>query len=197
MKRPSVVAVGGLLVALLGIMGVAALRPVDSTGPAGPTYTVAQVTAGLRQHPRQWANRTVLVRGMIMGWSINFGGGARGGGTPWQGTLLLDQQFFPSLPQKHVPPMLQPTPAGRVLLNARGLAPTLLLLGLQPVRRSLMGDVGQWVALSVARLLGGLRRSNAYAGQGVPAPRVYRVQLLAPARCAAPLVATCYTAVVR
>jgi hypothetical protein len=34
-------------------------------GPKGPVYTVAQVSAGLRQHPAAWVGRTVVVRGTL------------------------------------------------------------------------------------------------------------------------------------
>jgi len=194
MKRPLARAAALLLAALIVAGGVLALRPVEPTGPA---YTVAQITMGLRQHPRRWANRTVLVRGVAMGISIGLGTGARSGGTFWQRTLLLDQNFFPQSRQQRVPPIVQQTPAGRVLLNTPKMAPTLLLRGVRPLGRSPLDGVAQWVALNVARLRGEVRRSNTYTVPNAPAPRVYRVQLVAPMRCTPPLVAPCYTAAVR
>ena len=57
----------------------------------------------------------------------------------------------------------------------------------------------RWATQTLALLLGGPRRSNTCTAtmQGGPEPRVYRVQLLALARCPAPLASPCYTAVVR
>jgi len=58
MRRPIIIASCLLLATLMVAGGVLALRPVE---PMGPAYTVAQATMGLRQHPRQWAGRIVIV----------------------------------------------------------------------------------------------------------------------------------------
>ncbi len=73
MRRPIVIAAGLLVAALIVAGGVVALSPAE---PAGPAYTVAEVTTGLRQHPSQWVGRTVAVRGVAMGLSV--GGGSSG-----------------------------------------------------------------------------------------------------------------------
>jgi hypothetical protein len=38
---------------------------INRLAASGPTYTVAQVQAGLLYHPRAWVGRTVLVHGML------------------------------------------------------------------------------------------------------------------------------------
>lgn len=52
-----------IAVVLLGLYAftMGALPPAG-----GPVYSVAQVTAGLRTHPRRWAGRSVAVRGVAM-----------------------------------------------------------------------------------------------------------------------------------
>ena len=52
---------GGLLLLAVGVMLVGRLLPSERV------YPVATVVAGLRQHPRAWAGRTILVRGVEMG----------------------------------------------------------------------------------------------------------------------------------
>ncbi len=64
MKHVFVVALGLVLIVLIaGAVTVVAERAT----PAGSVYTVAQVQAGLQQHPTAWAGRTVRVHGMAAG----------------------------------------------------------------------------------------------------------------------------------
>lgn len=51
----------GLLAVVIGIVLVVRLLPSERV------YPVATVVAGLRQHPRAWAGRTILVRGLELG----------------------------------------------------------------------------------------------------------------------------------
>jgi hypothetical protein len=69
-KRVGVGAVA--LSAILALGAYTQFRP--SSG--GHVYTVAQVAAGLAHHPRDWAGRTVLVRGIavIVDWENAQGG---------------------------------------------------------------------------------------------------------------------------
>jgi len=191
MKRPLARAAALLLAALIVAGGILALRPV---GAGQPTYTVAQVTVALRQHPRQWANRTVLVRGTTVGFGL-WGHGDLAA----QGTALVDAQSVPMSPAQLMPSLFRPAPAGRpgLLLNAPGATPALLLRGAQPAAPSPLDRLARWVTTTATRLLGRARRANAYTAQGGTESRVYRVQLLTPARCPASLVTPCDTAVVR
>lgn len=50
-------------------------------------YTVAQVWAGLSRHPRQWLDRTILVRGLIVGCLPGAGCAAMPPGIPNSGLI--------------------------------------------------------------------------------------------------------------
>jgi hypothetical protein len=56
----SALTVGGAL--MLGVALLGAARIGDPRA-AGPTYSVAQVQAGLQRHPDRWAGRVLVVRG--------------------------------------------------------------------------------------------------------------------------------------
>ncbi len=79
-RGPIAVALGVVLgLALLaGLVAAVAGRPSSS---AGPVYSVAQVTTGLRQHPRAWVGRTVLVQGRVAG-SMSWWSGQSGRSGP-------------------------------------------------------------------------------------------------------------------
>jgi len=58
------------LVLVLAILALGAALTVMATRPhaptaTGPVYTLAQVEAGLSQHPQAWVGRTVLVRALL------------------------------------------------------------------------------------------------------------------------------------
>ncbi len=186
MKRPIVIAVGLLLAALLVAGSVAALLP-EGTGQ--PTYTVAEVTTGLRQHPRQWVGRTVAVRGVAIAlYMVGSTGTGRVPASSWW-SLMLD-------PVPHIGQRIgRATAVGQVRLNAPGMVPTLLLRGTAQPAPTLLDRARRFVA-QLAAHLGPARRTNTY-NPSPPQPRVYRVQLLVPARCPAPLAPPCYTAVMR
>jgi len=82
MRRPIVIAAGLLVAALIVAGGVVALSPAEPAGSAY-TVTVAEVTAGLRQHPKQWVSRTVAVRGVAMGLNLSVGGGGSSPSLSW------------------------------------------------------------------------------------------------------------------
>ncbi len=188
MKRSLAIALGLLLAAVIVAGGALALWPAE---PAGPVYTVAEITAGLRQHPGWWAGRTVAVRGVFVDYGVSL---SPSSASSWSAFVLSDPVSLTGRPPQRSPWFV--TGQGlRVRLNAPGTAPTLLLRGVGPPRPTLL-DRARQVVTQLAAHLGPARRTNAY-GPGPPQPRVYRVQLLAPARCPAPLVAPCYTAVVR
>jgi len=54
----------GLAVLALVLL-YAAVQIYDYVDVRGPVYTMAQVRRGLRNHPRAWVGRSVLVRGII------------------------------------------------------------------------------------------------------------------------------------
>jgi len=64
---------GPIAVALSVVLGLALLASLVAavagrpSSPAGTVYAVEQVTTGLRQHPRAWIGRTVLVQGRVAG----------------------------------------------------------------------------------------------------------------------------------
>jgi len=196
MRRPIVIAAALLLAALIVSGGAMALCPVE---PAGPAYTVTDTIAGLRQHPAQWIGRTVAVRGVVTGYGFSL---SPIPGSSWYGSVLHDPipgrgQLFPSQIARQV----AGTITMRMRFNAPGTTPTLILQGAGPSRPTLVGTVQ---AVGIARYVGYLmamiaaRRTNTYRpSPPQPPPRVYRVHLLAPARCPAPLALPCYTAVVR
>jgi len=193
MRRPLVIAAGLLVAALIVGGGGLALRPVE---PAGPIYTVADITVGLRRHPRQWVGRAVAVRGVVSVFGLGLGPPPA---PSWSGPLLLDP--IPLVGRRYRLPLrisqATRTGAGQVqfMFNAPGTAPTLMLGGGAPPAPTPF-DVVRRLVVSIAARLGGARRANIYS-YSPPQPRVYRVRLLAPARCPAPLAPPCYTAVVR
>jgi hypothetical protein len=69
-----------LLVLLL--VGALALALTRSSPPTGPVYTVAQVVAGMAQHPRAWYGHTVTVRAVavLVEWANEQGGAYIGAG---------------------------------------------------------------------------------------------------------------------
>ncbi len=191
-KCPLVIAAGVLLAALIVAGGVVALRPVE---PAGPIYAVADMAAGLRQHPQHWVGRTVAVRGVVIGYGINIGG--PGPTLSWSGLLLLDALPPPGARHRLAPWLrfTRSTRAGRGLFNAPGTIPTLILRG-AGVPGTTPFDIARQFVADIAARLGPARHTNTYSASP-PLPRVYRVQLLVPARCPVPLAPPCYTAVVR
>lgn len=56
---PFIIAIGALLALYIAAAGVLPFAK-------GPGYSVAQVTSGLRMHPRRWVGRIVSVRGVVM-----------------------------------------------------------------------------------------------------------------------------------
>jgi len=192
MKRPLVIAAGLLVTALIG-GGVLALRPVE---PAGPIYTVADITGGLRRHPQQWVGRAVTVRGVVGVFGLGIGPPPA---PSWSGPLLLDPIPLVGRRYRLALRISQATRTGtgqvQFTFNAPGTAPTLMLGGVAPPGPTPF-DVGRRLVVGIAARLGGARRANSYS-YSPPQPRVYRVRLLAPARCPVPLAQPCYTAVVR
>jgi len=194
MRRPIVIAAGLLLAALIVGGGAMTLWPVE---PAGPTYTVADITAGLRQHPQHWVGRTVAVRGVAMSYGFSL---SPIPGSSWFGSVLYDP--IPPTGARHgLGPWITSTAFSRVAgtmrvrFNAPGTTPTLILRGAKPSRPTLV-DVARQLGYLVAVIVA--RRTNTYSpSPPQPPPRVYRVQLLMPARCPAPLAPPCYTAVMR
>ncbi len=61
MKRLFGIVVGLVVVAILVTLAVGRLLPSQ------PVYSVADVQAGLQQHPSQWVGRTIVVRGTSIG----------------------------------------------------------------------------------------------------------------------------------
>ena len=53
--------------AIVDLLVAAGYVAAERFAPTGPVYAVATVRAGLRQHPRIWIGRTVLVRGTVAG----------------------------------------------------------------------------------------------------------------------------------
>jgi len=184
MTRP-ILAAAVLLVALaVAVAALSYVAPFALSAPAtpsGPVYSVAQVTTGLRQHPRTWAGRTVLVRGVF--WGLRVSGGA----AMWQGELLLDH-----------PPLGPFTPnsetfTGPLRFNVSGMMPSLIARGALPMDTPL-NRVRGIVRAAAVLLLG---RSYRAAATWSTRPDVYRVQLFAPVRCPATVATPCFTAVVR
>jgi len=192
MRRPIVIAAGLLVAALIVAGGVVALSPAEPAGSAY-TVTVAEVTVGLRQHPKQWVSRTVAVRGVAMGLSV--GGGGSISSLSWGATVLRDQvplagprhRFGPAFP-------LSVTGTGG-LTQFQFNEPALILRGVGPQAPTLADRAHQFVAW-IAAHLGSARRTTTYSPLPLQ-PRVYRLRLLAPARCPVPLAAPCYIAVAR
>lgn len=167
--------------------------------PTGPVYTVADAIAGLRQHPGQWVGHTVMVRGV----AIDYGVGSVVGPGPaqsWSVPILLDP-VPPAGPHHRIGPVVfmatltQAAGRVRVHFNAPGRFPTLILRGAAPSGPTPIDGARQFIA-QLAAWFGTTRRTNTYSP--IPfQPRVYRVQLFAPARCPVSLASPCYTAVVR
>jgi len=193
MRRPIVIAAGLLVAALIVAGGVVALSPAEPAGSAY-TVTVAEVTAGLRQHPKQWVSRTVAVRGVAMGLSV--GGGGSSPSLYWGGTVLRDP-VPPAGPRHRFRPPFWPLLVGGTggLTRFQFTEPALILRGVGPQAPTLVERAHQFVAW-IAAHLGSARRTTTYSPLPLQ-PRVYRLRLLAPARCPVPLAAPCYTAVAR
>jgi hypothetical protein len=139
------------------------------------------VTTGLRRHPRAWAGRTVLVRGVFWGMRVS------GGAATWQGELLLDRPLLgPSTPQSE-------TFTGPLRFNVPGTMPSLIAQGALPMDAPLNRARG--IIRTAAVLL--LGRSYRPEATWSTRPGVYRVHLSAPARCPATVATPCFTAVVR
>ena len=188
MRRPIVIAAGLLVAALIVAGGALSVWPAE---PMGPVYTVAEVTTGLRQHPGQWVGRTVAVRGVTLAWYAPYKIGPTGAGqapaSSWW-SLVIDPA--PPIGRR----ISRATAVGRVQFNAPGTVPTLLLQGGPPAPPLL--DRAQRFVAQLAAHLGSARRTTTYSPLPLQ-PRVYRLRLLAPARCPVPLAAPCYTAVAR
>jgi len=189
MKRPLVIAAGILLVVLIVAGGVMTRWSVE---PPGPIYAVADVAAGLRQHPQQWVGHTVAVRAIVIVYGIGIGPSPA---PSWSGPLLLDP--IPSAGPYHrlAPWISQVAGTMQMRFNAPGTIPTLMLRGI-----ALPGptpfEVARRLVVGIAAWLNGGHRSDVYR-YCPPQTRVYRVRLLAPARCPVPLTPPCYTAVAR
>lgn len=86
-------------------------------------------------------------------------------------------------------------------MNAPGAVPALLVRAAQLARRSPLADATGWITLTLDQLLGRPLHTITHTAYTVDPrdaePRVYRVQLLTPARCPAPLTPPCYTVVAR
>jgi len=190
MRRPLALAARLLVVALIGGGAIALWRG----DPAGPVYTVAEVTAGLRQHPVQWVGRTVAVRGVAIAlYKVGSTGTGQAPASSWW-SLMLDA-FPPARHHRLAPPISHVRAVGQVQFNAPGTVPTLLVRGTSPPGSTLLDRARQLVE-RIAAHLGPARRTTTYS-LSWPQPRLYRVQLLAPARCPALVAPPCYTAVVR
>ncbi len=195
MKRLIVVMAGFLLAAVVVAGRAMVLWPSE---PAGPVYTVADTIASLRQHPGQWVGRTVAAHGVAIGYGASIAG--PGPALSWSGSILRDP--IPLSGRRHnlalwIMEASLSQAAGRISVhfNAPGMTPTLVLRGDRPSRPTPF-DVAQQLVTDMAARLGPARRTNTYSASQPP-PRVYRVQLLAPARCPASLASPCYSAVVR
>ncbi len=54
-----------MLALVVGLGAVLTTMNTSPRAPGGPVYTLAQVEAGLSQHPQAWVGRTVLVRALL------------------------------------------------------------------------------------------------------------------------------------
>jgi len=87
MRRPLAIALGFLLAAVIVAGGAIALWPAE---PAGPVYTVAEITAGLRQHPGQWGSRTVAVRGVAVYYGVSMVSIGPSSASSWSAFVLFE-----------------------------------------------------------------------------------------------------------
>ena len=171
-----------LLVAVLVTAAVAVVRP-GSTTVGSSVYSVAQVTAGLHQHPHLWVGRTVLVRSVLSGLRVS------GSAIAWQGWTLTDR--MPIGPYRANIPG-QPGP---LRFNVPGTIPSLIVQGEMPWETPL-GRVQSIVRAALYRVSSVARRAAPPSSVSVR-PSLYHVQLLAPTRCPAAVASPCYTAFIR
>jgi len=173
---------GALLVAVLVTAAVVVVRP-GPTAVGSSAYSVAQVTAGLHQHPHLWVRRTVLVRGVLSGLRVS------GSAITWQGWALTDR--MPIGPYRANIPG-QPGP---LRFNVPGTIPSLIVQGEMPWETPL-GRVQSSVRAALYRISSVARRA-APPPSGSVRPSLYRVQILIPARCPTAVASPCYTAFIR
>ncbi len=173
-------------ISALGAVGLALLLgTVVAMWPHEPVYSIAAVTAGLRHDPTHWVGRTVSVRGLtVMGGIIV----PFGSNKPAQGALLVDS--FPFEPDV-TPPFLSGA-SGQYHLNVPHTQPALFIQGPAPPLerprsdpiRMLMHIIAEWAAHPDA--VGPDNRRQ-----------VYRVFLLPPGRCPAPIASPCLSGMLR
>lgn len=170
------------LVAALVTAAVAVVRP-GTTAVGSPAYSVAQVTAGLHQHPHAWIGRTVRVRGVLSGVRV------WGSAITWQGWTLTDR--MPIGPYRANIPG-QPGP---LRFNVPGTIPSLIVQGEMPWETP-VGRIQSFVRAALYRVSSVARRAAPPSGVSVR-PSLYHVQLLAPAHCPTAVAPPCFTAFIR
>lgn len=79
MRRILAIVAVALVLVVITVAGVIVTRRDD-----GPVYSVAQVQAGLQQHPRQWFGKTIRVHGWLGGYLLR-------GGEPFEYRLQQDR----------------------------------------------------------------------------------------------------------
>ncbi len=83
LQRRVLLGVPGILGAVLAVLLVAAyLGYPGYPAPPGRVYSLAEVRAGLRSHPRAWIGRTVWVRGQVVDTAVMLATPLSTGGLP-------------------------------------------------------------------------------------------------------------------
>jgi hypothetical protein len=165
-----------LVIALILLIVFAILRSV-----VGPIYSVGHVEVGLRIHPPAWSGRVVLIRGVLVTWSISNNSQIR---------LLGSEGWNPR------DRLTKVNRQGMLQINVAGTTPILVVRGLTrsvpvPSLPAFVYDLGR--DLSRVPLIG---RLVALPPVLPVQAHVYRVRLLQRGLCPSVVMGPCPTGVI-